>query len=267
MEKRETESAPDLTRGKSLQAPSHLKAKYQDAKGQARNIKVQSLSRGGVCIEDSVCLPIGTCLRLFLNIKGKTVEAQGEVAWNAKTESSFLHGITFTFMEQKGREWLNTFVMDWAAEQIAQDLDFSGLTKGPTESTVERRLFARLRIPLRIEIGFNEDTLLIQTEIYDLSEGGLCLISNFEIRKDQELYLKLWLNDRQCISLTGSVKYCVKKTHDDRNVNFQGVEFTKITPEAAKELAQFLKKKRSELAAIEIAFDDIVGKTNHPQLP
>ena len=267
MEEQQPEPVPNLIHRKPFPVPGSLKARYQDGKGVPRNIRVQSMSRGGICIEDTSCLSVGTCLQLLLNVKGKMIKAQGEVTWNSKAEWSFLHGIRFTFMKQGDREWFNTFIMDWAAEQIARELDFSGLTEVPAGSDAERRSFARLRIPLRVDVGFNEDTLLIQTHIYDLSEGGLCLISNFEIKKDQKLYLKLWLTDKHFVLLMGIVKYYVKKVHENRVVNFHGVEFTKVDASAAEMVTQFLNQKRSELAAIEITLDDIIAQSGFPELP
>ena len=249
---------------KSFPVPQFLKAKYQDHAGLSRNLKVRSLSRGGICIEDGSCLPVGTCLRFSLNINGKTIEAQGEVAWNSQENKSFLHGIKFTFMEQSGREWLNTFIMDWAAEQIAESMDFSGLEVVHPAIGIERRSFARLNIPLRVEVGFNEAAMLIHTKIYDLSEGGLCLISNFALKKDQEVHLRLWLREKNFTSLVGIVKNHAEKIHENRKVNFHGIEFSKIAPEAAKEIALFLNQKRSELAVIEISLDDIIAQTDVP---
>lgn len=252
---------------KPLSLTSLIKAKYQDGRNQPRNIKIRNLSRGGICIEDEVRLPKGTSIRLLLNVKGKTIEAQGEVAWNASAGPPFLHGIKFTFMEQKGREWFNTFVMDSAAEQIADELDFSGLATVATEGEFERRSFARLKIPLRIDVGLNKDVMLFQAQIYDLSEGGACLISSFMLKEGQELKLRLWLNDQEFILLTGIIKYSAKKTHEQRHVNFYGVEFLKSNREALEKIAHFLRTKRSELAAIEITLDDIIAGTHLPEIP
>lgn len=267
MEERPREPAADSAYRRSFPVPAFLKALYQDGKGVPREIRVQSLSRGGLCIEDGRCLPVGTCLRLLLNVRGRTIQAQCEVAWNLKTDTSFLHGIKFTFMRQKDREWFNTLIMDWAAEQMAHELDFSGLTQMAVEGTAERRLFARLKIPLRIDVGFNEDTLLIQTQIHDVSEGGLCLISNFEIKQGQKLYMRLWLTDKRSLELSGIVKYCSKKIRENRVVNFHGVEFVKTDTATRESLTQFLEQKRSELAAIEIHLDDIIAQSDFPELP
>ncbi len=267
MDKPRSENAPDLNSGKPLSFPKNFQAKYQDTTGQSHCIKVQNLSRGGICIENSDCLPLGTTLRFFLKIKGRTIKAQGEVDWTTREGSSFLHGIKFTFMEQEGREWFHAFIMDWVAGQVAENLDFSGLQTSPVSDAVERRSFARLKIPLRVEFGFNRETMLIHTQIYDLSEGGLCLISNFQLKKEQELSLKLWLGDSHFISLAGIVKYCVKKVHEKRTVCFNGVEFNKLADSAAKEVAQFLNQKRSELAAIEISLDDLLTKADPLELP
>ncbi len=256
----------DLFSSKSLSTPTSLKAKYQDRGGKTHNIRIRNLSRGGLCIEDDMQLAIGTPLRLLLNIKNKAIEAQGEVAWTTKTGPPYLYGVKFTFMEQKGREWFNTFVMDRAAEQVAEELDFSGLTTVPTEGETERRSFARLKIPLRADVGFNEDTMLLQAQIYDLSEGGLCLISSFELKKGQELNLRLWLSDEDHIYLTGVIKYTIKKKHENRHVTFHGIEFTRLEETQAKRITRFLKEKRSELAAIEISLDDILTQTNLPEI-
>lgn len=255
----------DSAESKPLIAPSYLKAKYQDG-DKSNNVKIRNLSRGGLCIEGEARLTIGTPLRLLLTIKDKTIEAQGEVAWTTKTGPPYLCGVKFTFMEQQGREWFNTFVMDRAAEQIAEELDFSGLTTAPAQVEMERRSFARLKIPLRVDVGFNEDTLLLQAQIHDVSEGGLCLISRFELKKEQELYLKLWFNEKDSISLKGLVKYAVKKKHENKQVTFHGVEFIKLDQAIASQIAQFLKEKRSQLAAIEITLDDIVAKTRLPEI-
>ena len=259
-------TSADSISNTSLSAPASLKAKYQDGAGKTHNIRIRNLSRGGLCIEDEIKLPIGTSLRLLLNIKNKAIEAQGEVAWATKTGPPYLYGIKFTFMEQKGREWFNTFVMDRAAEQVAEELDFSGLATVPTEGEIERRSFARLKIPLRADVGFNEDTMLLQAQIYDLSEGGLCLISSFELKKGQELNLKIWLSDKEYVYLTGLIKYTVKKKHEDRHVTFHGIEFTRLEKTQVERIARFLKEKRSELAAIEISLDDILTQTNLPEI-
>jgi len=256
----------DSTQSKPLTTPSFLKAKYQAGDGKSRNIKIRNLSRGGLCVEDDTRLAIGTSLRLLLSVKSKTIEAQGEVAWTTKTGPPYICGVKFTFMEQKGREWFNTFIMDRAAEQIAEELDFSGLTTVPPQGEIERRSFARLKIPLRADVGFNEDTLLFQAQIYDLSEGGLCLISRFELKKEQELYLKLWFTDKDSVSLTGLIKYAIKKKHENRYVTFHGIEFAKLDQAIANKIAQFLSEKRSQLAAIEISLDDIVAQTRLPEI-
>ena len=266
LENPKTAFNPEALSSKPLSAPPLIKAKYQDGQSQPRGIKIKNISRGGICVEDEVRLAIGTSIRLSLNFKGKTIEAQGEVAWGTKTGPPYVHGIKFTFMEPKGREWFNTFVMDHAAGQIAEELDFTALTTAGVEEGAERRSFARLRIPLRIDVGFNEDTMLFQAQIYDLSEGGLCLISNFEMKKGQELNLRLWLSEKEFIPLVGVIKYAVKKTHEQRHVSFHGVEFSKSNLAATNKIAQFLKAKRSELAAIEITLDDIVARTQLPEV-
>lgn len=267
MDKLHSENVPNSTDGKSFPVPRFLKARYRDGTGFSRSIKIRSLSRGGLCVEHNACLSVGTCLRFSLSAKGKKVEAQGEVVWNTQENSVFIHGVKFTFMGQDGRNWFNTFIMDWAAEQMAQDLDFSGLTALSEAGAIERRSFARLKLPLRIEVGFNEDTMLIQTQIYDISEGGLCLISNFDFKKDQELKLRLWLTEKRFIALNGIVRYCVKKIYENRNVTFHGIEFAKISEAAAQEILQFLNQKRSEMAAIEITLDGIMGQAGLPELP
>ncbi|MBI4373176.1 MAG: PilZ domain-containing protein [Candidatus Omnitrophica bacterium] len=267
MDKTDPENLPNAREEKAFPVPNSVKARYRDEKGLSRDIKIRSLSRGGISIEYGTRLEVGTCLRLVLSIKDKKIEAQGEVVWNDQENSVFTHGIKFTFMKQEGRDWFNTFIMDWAAEQIAQELDFSGLTALPQAEAVERRAFARLKIPLRIEVGFKEDTMLFQTQIYDLSEGGLCLISNFELKKDQELKLKLWLSENKCLQINGRVKYSVKKVHDNRNVTFHGVEFAQMSDLMLQTIVQFLNQKRSEMAAIEISLDDIMGQTDLPELP
>src|SRR3989338_164987 len=260
-------NAPDPALGKPFLLPETLRAKYKDNTGHSHAIKVQNLSRGGICIQDTTYLPIGTSLRFLLKIRGKTIQAQGEVVWSNKEGSSFLHGIKFTFLEQKAQEWFNTFVMDWAAEQVAETLDFSGLELLPAANETERRLFARFKTPLRVEFGFNQETMLIRTQVHDLSEGGLCLSCNFQLKKDQNVYLKLWLYDAHFLPLTGTIKYCVKKTEDTRNVYLNGLEFTKTQQAVAEEITQFLNQKRSQLAAIEITLDDILAQTDHPELP
>ena len=259
---------PGLDSERSIPVPNLLTAKYQNAAGRPENIKIRNLSRGGLCIETDTSLAIGTSLRLLLNFKGKTVEAQGEIVWNSRENTGYLHGIAFTFMAQEGRQWLNTFVMDWTAEQIAKELDFSGLqTALPINLAADRRSFARLKIPLRIDIGFNKDAALIQTQIFDLSEGGLCLISAFQLKKDQRIFLRLWLSDDGFVSLFGEVKYCIKKNYENKAVHFYGVEFEKTDAQSLGHVIQFLKQKRSELAAIEITLDDIVDRSNLPELP
>lgn len=262
MEHPSSENAAEFLGGPSFCIPPSLKAKYQHGGSDARTIRIRNLSRGGLCIEDTVSLPIGTSIRLFLNLKEKKMEALGEVTWNTQENKSFIHGIKFTFLSQEAQAWFNTFVMDWAADHLAENLDFSSLT-APTQ--VERRMFARLKIPLRVEVGFNPDTLLIQTQIYDISEGGLCLVSNFGLNKDQEIYLKLWTSEQKSISLTGVVKYCMKKLYEKRQVNFHGVEFH--PSETVKEVVGFLEAKRSELDAIELSLDEIMSQTNFPELP
>ncbi|MBI4394926.1 MAG: PilZ domain-containing protein [Candidatus Omnitrophica bacterium] len=266
MDEIQWENAPEARDEKALPVPTSLRARYQDKNGLSRSIKIRSLSRGGICIEDGVCLEVGTCLRLFLNIKNKKIEAQGEVVWNSREASAFIHGVKFTFMKQEGRDWFNTFIMDWAAEQMAQELDFSSLTALSQAGAIERRSFARLKIPLRVEVGFNQD-MLIQTQIYDLSEGGLCLIANFEFKKEQELKLKLCLTEKQSVSLSGLVKYSAQKIHNGQNVRFHGLEFTKMNESVALDITQFLNQKRAEMAAIEITLDDIIGLGRLPELP
>lgn len=267
MEKQRSKKTNELTQQGAFVPPTLVRAKYKDATGVPKTITVQSISRGGICIEAQNQLALGTSLRFLIRIKGKTVSAQGEVTWNSEVKGSHLHGVKFTFMKQEDREWFNSFVMDWAAEQIAQELDFSGLTKPAVQAEAERRSFARLRIPLRVDVGFNEETMLIQTQIFDLSEGGLCLISNFEIKKDQKLHMKLWLEDKNFVSLRGTVKYCVKKVHENRNVNFHGVEFLKLNEAVSQKLVQFLDRKRAQMAAIELSLDDIIAQTKPPELP
>lgn len=266
MDTNPSKSAPKPIFGRSLPVPQSLTAKYQEG-ARSWDIKIQSLSRGGICIRHNTAIPVGATVRLLLHLKEKRTEAQGEVVWNAKEGPSYLHGIKFTFMKQEGREWFHTFAMDWAAEQIAEDLDFSSLTQPEAQHTFERRSFARLKIPLKIEFGFNEDTMLVETHIYDLSEGGLCLISQFEMKQDQELMFRLWLNEGYFVRLTGAVRYCVKKIYDNKMVNFHGVEFKKVSKESSIEINRFLAKTRSQMAAIEITLDDIIGLTNPSQLP
>lgn len=268
MENPQSENTPNTASGKGFPVPKALTARYQDRAGLSHNIKIRNVSRGGVCVEDTIAHPVGTSLRFHLNFKGKTVQAQGEVTWNKREGSGFLHGIVFTFMEQEGRQWFNTFVMDWAAEYIAEELDFSDLEAAAVKSGMERRSYARLKIPLRADIGFNEDTILIQAEISDVSEGGLCLISNLELKKDQELYLRLWLNNQKFVPLMGAIRYCTKKTYGDKVLNFHGLEFTdKSASEVLREIKKFLDQKRSEMEAIEISLDEIIGQAKLPELP
>ncbi len=258
-----SENAAESLGGPSFRIPPSLKAKYQHGNSPLKVTKVRNLSRGGLCIEDGVSHTVGTSLRIFLKIRDKKMEVQGEVIWNIQEkESLFVYGIKFTFLSHEAQEWFNTFVMDWAAEHLAENLDFSSLT---TPTQAERRMFARLKIPLRVEVGYNPDTILIQTHIYDISEGGLCLISNLELKKDQDVYLKLWFDERKFVLLTGNIKYCAKKTIEKRQVNFHGVEFHQI--ESVKEVARFLEAKRSELDMIELTLDEIISQTDFPKLP
>ncbi|GEM_PF-4517119 len=256
-----SENASDFIGG-SFQIPPTLSAKYQHGSSPSRSIKVRNLSRGGICIEDNISFPVGTSLKLFLNVKEKKMEALGEVTWNIQEGDLYVHGIKFSFLNPEAQEWFNTFVMDWAASYLAENLDFSSLT---APAQVERRLFARLKIPLRIEVGFNADTMLLQTHIYDISEGGLCLISNFELKKDQDVFLKLWISDEKFIPLIGTIKYCVKKTYQKRQVNFHGVEFQKN--ENVSKVVKYLESKRAELDAVELTLDEIISQTNFPELP
>ena len=217
-------------------------------------------------MEDDACLAVGTCLKLNLNIKGQMIRTQGEVLWNSKEKLGFLHGIKFTFIEPESREPFNTFIMDWAAEQIAEELDFSALTPLPAFPQMERRSFARLKIPLRVDFGFKENSTLVRTHILDLSEGGLCLISNFELKEGQEVLLQLWLDETQIVPLKGMVRYCSKKSEGNQTLYFNGIEFSNLEGQAAKKIADFLALKRSEMAAIEISLDDIVARTSSQKL-
>ena len=262
MDNPSSKNAAEFLGGPSFHIPPSLKAKYQHGKSDTRSIKIRNLSRGGLCIEDSVSLAVGTSIRLFLTVKNQKMGALGEVTWNEQEKDLFIHGIKFTYFSPQAQAWFNTFVMDWAAEHLAENLDFSSLT---APGQAERRMFARLKIPLQVEVGFNPDTLLIQTQIYDISEGGICLVSNFELNKDQEIYLKLWISEQKSISLTGVVKYCMKKLYEKRQVNFHGVEFH--PSDAVKEVVQFLESKRSELDVIELSLDEIMSQTNFPELP
>lgn len=261
MDNLSSENAADLG-GPSFRIPPSLKAKYQHGTSAIRNVKIRNLSRAGLCFEDAVSIPIGTIVKLFLNLKNKKMEAQGQVTWNVRENNFFIHIIKFMFLSEETQKWFNTFVMDWAAEHLAENLDFSSLT-APSE--VERRRFARLKIPLRVEVGFNPETLLIQTQIFDISEGGLCLISNFELKKNQEVFLKLWVDDQKSILLTGPIKYCVKKMFEKRQVNFHGVEFH--PSKGVEEVLQFLEAKRAEFDLIELTLDEIISQTDFPELP
>ncbi len=247
--------------GPTFSIPESLKATYQHGNLPRRVIKVRNLSRGGICIEDSLSVPVGTSLCFNLNIQGKKIQAQGEVTWNIPEGKNFVHGIRFTFLPPDASEWFNTFVMDWAAEQVAENLDFSSLALEP----IERRSFARLKIPLAIEVGFNEHTMLLQTKIFDISEGGLCLISNLELKNNQDVFLKLWLNESKFLFLRGLVKYGTKKNFEERWVNFHGIEFTDVKPEVIEELKKFLIHMRSQLDTIDISFDEIISKTDFPE--
>ena len=255
------ENPADLA-GSSFEVPSLLKAQYQRGSGKPQNIKVRNLSRAGLCIETPISLPIGSSIRLFLKFKNKKLEVQGEVTWTVKERDVFVHGIKFTFLGGAAQEWFNTFVMDWAAEQLAENLDFSSL-ENPLP--IERRSFARLKIPLRVEIGLNPDTMLLESRISDLSEGGLCLISSLELKKDEEIFLKLWLDQKKYLELSGIIRYCSKKTVKKKQVNFHGVEFRPC--KVLRELEEFLKQKRLELDVIELTFDEIMAQTDLPELP
>jgi hypothetical protein len=250
-----------FSEGKELTVPQTLQAKYEDPSGSARSIKVLTISRGGLCIEDSVSLTVGTCLKLNLLIKDQIIRTQGEVVWNRKEKKGFVHGLKFTFIEPESREQFNTFIMDWAAEQIAQELDFSGLKPIPAFPEMERRSFARLKIPLSVEFGFNQDHMLVRTQIVDLSEGGLCLISNFELKKGQDLSLKLQLTEKREVSLMGTVRYCLKKGNENQTMYFNGIQFSQNEKNALEEIAVFLAQKRSELATIELNLDQIIKQT------
>ncbi len=262
MDNPSSKNAAEFLGAPSFRIPSNLKAKYQSGNSIVRSIKIRNLSRGGLCIEDNVSLAVGTSIKLFLTLKNQKMEATGEVTWNEPENGLFIHGIKFTFLSPETQKWFNTFVMDWAAEHLAENLDFSSLT---APGQADRRMFARLKIPLRVEVGLNPDTLLIQTQIFDISEGGLCLVSNFELNKNLEVYLKLWISKKKSIALTGVVKYCMKKLFEKRQVNFHGIEFH--PSEAVKEVVRFLEAKRNELDAIELSLDEIMSQTNFPELP
>ena len=154
--------------------------------------------------------------------------------------------------------------MDHTAGKIVHELDFSGLQVAASPNEMERRSYARLKIPLRVDVGMGRDVPFIQTEIFDISEGGLCLISNFEVEKGNELSLRIWFDEHQSIAMAGVVKYCVKKAHENREVYFHGIEFIRLSEEISNNILQFLKAKRSELAAIEISLDEIVKNDTNP---
>ena len=157
-------------------------------------------------------------------------------------------------------------LMARAAEHVAEELDFSSLVKTPPEGDVERRSFARLKIPLRVDFGFKENSVLARTHILDLSEGGLCLISNFELKEGQEVLLKLCLDETHIVPIKGMVRYCSKKSEGNQTLYFNGIEFSNLEGQAAKKIADFLALKRSEMAAIEISLDDIVARTSSQKL-
>ena len=261
MDNPSSENPANFLGGPSFEVPSSLKAKRQVG-SSFENVQILSISRGGICIEDKRELKEGTEIHLILQIKDKEMETKGEIAWVQKKGSGFSYGVKFTFLSPEAQEWFNTFVMDWAAEHLAENLDFSSLT-APDQS--ERRRFARLKIPLHVEVGFHPDTMLIHTQIFDISEGGLCLVSNFELKNDQEVYLRLWLNKEKAVFLTGVIKYCAKKIFEKRQVNFHGVEFHKS--EGADEVALFLDAKRVELDMLEMTLDEIMSQGDFPQLP
>ncbi|OGW95442.1 MAG: hypothetical protein A3G33_10725 [Omnitrophica bacterium RIFCSPLOWO2_12_FULL_44_17] len=262
----------DLPRDQ-IRIPAGLKAKYQQGDSEPHEIKIQNISRGGICMEDQVLLPEGTCLHLLLKIKEKVVDAYGEVSWSEKQESGFLHGIKFTFMDQDSREWLNAFVMDWAAEYIAESLDFSDIAEMEIDmgiecdSTVERRHYARLRLPLRVDFSFSGTTKFVQTQTHDLSEGGLCFTCGFNLRKDQELHLWLWLSATEEIHIRGIVRHTSKRYAEGKTIYFHGVEFLIIEDSSRSRFSEFLAQKRSELAAIEVSLDDIISQGDRPELP
>ncbi len=261
MDNQPSENIFKPSEGPSFPVPPALSASYQNG-GTSKSVKILNLSRAGISIEDNAKIPIGKQLNLLLKLKDKKMETKGEISWAEEKGSAFTYGVKFTFLSPEAQEWFNTFVMDWAAEHLAENLDFSSLT-APGET--ERRRFARLKIPLQVEVGFHPDTMLIHSQIFDISEGGLCLVSNFELKNDQGVYLRLWLNKEKSVLLNGTIKYCAKKIYEKRQVNFHGVEFHKN--EGVEEVARFLDAKRVELDLIEMTLDEIMSQSDFIELP
>ena len=89
-------------------------------------------------------------------------------------------------------------------------------------------------------------------------------MSDLKLKKDEMVYLKLWISDQKLVPLIGTIRYCLERIVNKQYAYFHGVEFHQN--KYLHEIIQFLKTKRAELDLIEMTLGQIVSYSDFPGL-
>ena len=85
-----------------------------------------------------------------------------------------------------------------------------------------------------------------EAEVLDISESGLRMRGNKNIRKNSLLSLDFYIKDQKIRVITQGLVAWSKASEENTHMTESGVQFTTISNEARKKLARFLQLKHEE---------------------
>lgn len=105
----------------------------------------------------------------------------------------------------------------------------------------ERRKYNRYDELLKVTLCPSKYLFEHDALSHDISEGGICLFTNYKIEIDQPIKLKIYLPELKKPVLTLGKVIRRNETNDAQFSYLLGIQFTKISPEDHHKITNHLK--------------------------
>lgn len=105
----------------------------------------------------------------------------------------------------------------------------------------------RVVIPLQVFYTLWTETGRFEADVLDISESGMRIRGNKNLRKNSLLSLDFYIKDQKIRVITQGLVAWSKAGEENPHLTESGVQFTTISNEARKKLARYLQAKHDEV--------------------